>query len=262
MSLGSSRGSATLRTDNEFPVPWSLASRAILYLGPCKENGMVESFENNSKYLEIHDAYEMGRLLLKLRREQGKSQRELGRALRLTLEQVVEMEKQYETIPFGAIFQPMLALYGVSLTISRQYEPPPGAYLYEALCEFLPHVRGSMRAVSSYLKDAPLQGIFQELKSQNLRIWLRIEEYVPYSFKLFRAKTQEGMSTTVSVDPRLLRTALWSLGGGRAVAQIVRESSLAFDKAKHNESRSRHVQRNLLEAIAAADKLFEEGVLH
>lgn len=223
---------------------------------------MVGAFEKSQKYLEIHTTDEMSRLLLRLRREHGKSQRQLGRALGLTLEQVVEMEKRYATIPFGAIFQQMLALYGVSLRISRQYEPPPGAYLHDALREYLPRVGEDMRAFYVRMEHAPLQSIFEELKNLKLRIWFKAEEYQPYMYKLFRVRTREGKSTTVSVDTRIVRKALWSLAGGREVAHLVRETSLTFDKTQHNESRSLHVRRCLLDAIAAADQLYEGQVRH
>jgi uncharacterized protein (UPF0128 family) len=119
-----------------------------------------------------------------------------------------------------------------------------------------------MQEFYNRMEHAPLQSIFEELKTQKLRIWLKIEEYQPYMYKLFRVRTREGKSTTVSVDPRIVRKALWSLAGGREVAHLVREISLAFDKTKHNESRSLHVRRCLLDAIAAADQLYEGQVLH
>jgi hypothetical protein len=73
-----------------------------------------------------------------------------------------------------------------------------------------------------------------------------------YTYKLFRVKHRDGKSTTVSVDPVLVTTAVTVFGDKKRVGEIVRESSLLYDKATDKCSRSRYVTRALTEALTAA----------
>jgi hypothetical protein len=70
-----------------------------------------------------------------------------------------------------------------------------------------------------------------------------------YTYKLFRVKNQDGWSTTVSVDPVLVAAAIKALGDNSAVARLIHEASLRYNKADANCSRSRFVQRQLLSHI-------------
>lgn len=73
-----------------------------------------------------------------------------------------------------------------------------------------------------------------------------------YTYKLFRVKDRSGMSTTVSVDPVLVAAAVRALGDTVTVARLIREASLLYNKAVHDCSRSRFVQRQLLFQIQTA----------
>ena len=74
----------------------------------------------------------------------------------------------------------------------------------------------------------------------------------PYTYKLFRVKNRDGMSTTVSVDPVLATTAAAVFGDTKRVGQIAREASLMYDREEAKCSRSRFVSRALTEAVTAA----------
>lgn len=69
-----------------------------------------------------------------------------------------------------------------------------------------------------------------------------------YTYKLFRVKSQDGRSTTISIDPVLVTAATKTLGDTATVGQFIREASLRYNKAAQNCSRSRFVQRELLAA--------------
>jgi hypothetical protein len=70
-----------------------------------------------------------------------------------------------------------------------------------------------------------------------------------YTYKLFRVKNRNGLSTTVSVDPVLVAVAVRTLGDTGTVARLIRQASVQYDKAVHDCSRSRFVQRQLLSHI-------------
>jgi hypothetical protein len=80
----------------------------------------------------------------------------------------------------------------------------------------------------------------------------QVKKKTEYTYKLFRVKHQDGKSTTVSVDPVLVTAAIKAIGDQKAVAQLVREASLRYNKAEDNCSRSRFVQRQLMEHIQTA----------
>lgn len=71
-----------------------------------------------------------------------------------------------------------------------------------------------------------------------------------YTYKLFRVRTHDGKSTTVSVDPALVQKACEVLGGTRPVGAAIRSYSIAYQPGIAGMSRSRYVSRRLLEAIA------------
>lgn len=71
-----------------------------------------------------------------------------------------------------------------------------------------------------------------------------------YTYKLFRVRTHEGKSTTVSVDPALVQKACEVLGGTRPVGAAIRSYSIAYQPGTAEMSRSRYVSRRLLDTIA------------
>ena len=72
-----------------------------------------------------------------------------------------------------------------------------------------------------------------------------------YTYKLFRVKHSDGKSTTVSVDPVLVTTAIKVLGDSKEVGKVVREASLKYTKDAAQCSRSRYVSRQLMETISS-----------
>lgn len=70
------------------------------------------------------------------------------------------------------------------------------------------------------------------------------------TYKLFRVRTHDGKSTTVSVDPALVQKACEVLGGTRPVGAAIRSYSIAYQPDSEGMSRSRFVSRRLLDAIA------------
>lgn len=75
-----------------------------------------------------------------------------------------------------------------------------------------------------------------------------------YTYKLFRVKHSDGKSTTVSVDPVLVATAIKSLGNKEEIGRLVRAASLSYVKETHQCSRSRYVSRDLMERISASQR--------
>lgn len=73
-----------------------------------------------------------------------------------------------------------------------------------------------------------------------------------YTYKLFRVRTHDGKSTTVSVDPALVQKACDLLGGTRPVGAAIRSYSIAYQPGTAGMSRSRYVSRRLLDTIADA----------
>lgn len=111
----------------------------------------------------------------------------------------------------------------------------------------MPTCDGSSLALAGMQNFAPSTS---QSRRPTVRASVNAGERSSYTYKLFRVRTHDGKSTTVSVDPALVQRACEVLGGTRPVGAAIRSYSIAYQPGTADMSRSRYVSRKLLETIA------------